>query len=412
MEIIVDHSGCCTELGTSISKLVSQGCKSIMLMQAEDIIHNIPRYKGMLDKALSVASKNGVQIFGGIFPTVFAGETFLDKGSILAGIDSEVHVVTLENITANNILPQIEEGIAPIQNQLKQGDFNTLFVFGDGFGEINLELMDGLNHIVRKYPMNVIGGMTGRGRLKVSHYSIFSPEKLIQNGAVLAFTRLKSSVGVRHGWTPLKGAELEITKNNGCFVERIDNTRAFDRYVQIVSDYDEKSGTLLATEYANPDTFFNIAVKYPLGLIREENGKTTYIDRTPLGVGADRSLQFSVEIPEGTKACLMELEGKSDAEKCQSLAKASIAAYDEAKKTLPSEVKDSRVIMMDCFGRKMAVERMQSVYSQIELKAIAEDQKAIPNSPIGALCFGEISSMGDRHVELHNKTAVVGLVED
>jgi len=248
MKIIVDQNGCCTELGASISQLAAQGCKSIMLLQAENVIDSVSRYKAMLDKALSVALKNDIQIFGGVFPTVFAMETFLDKGSILAGFESDVHIVTLEKVTPDNILPQIEKGIAPIEKQLQQGEFNTLFVFGDGFGEINLELMNGLNHIVEKYPMNVVGGMTGRDKLKVSHFTIFSPDRVIQNGAVLAFTRLSSSVGVRHGWEPLKGTELEVTKTNGCFVERINNMRAFDRYVQIVSTYNEEAASLLMKE--------------------------------------------------------------------------------------------------------------------------------------------------------------------
>lgn len=412
MEIIVDQSGCCTELGNSISQLAAQGYKSIMLLQAEDVIHTIPRYKAMLDKALSVASKNNVQIFGGIFPTVFALKTFLDKGTILAGIDSEVHIVTLESITADNILPQIEKGIRPIEKQLQVGAFDTLFVFGDGFGEINLDLMNGLNHIVQKYPLNIIGGMTGRSKLKVSHYSIFSPEKVIQNGAVLAFSRLSSSVGVRHGWEPLKGTELEITQTNGCFVDRIDNVRAFDRYVQLVSSVDEDAAETLANEYTNPDIFFSIAVRYPLGLILEQHGEYSYIDRTPLGVGADRSLQFSVEIPEGTKACVMHLQGDTDAERCKTLGRSALEAYVEAKNNLSSEVNSSRVIMMDCFGRKMTVEQMMEDYSKIELEHIVRDQDGTPHSPIGALCFGEISSMGKNRVELHNKTAVVGFVED
>ena len=40
------------------------------------------------------------------------------------------------------------------------------------------------------------------------------------------------------------------------------------------------------------------------------------------------------------------------------------------------------------------------------------DQKHNVHSPIGPLTFGEISSMPGNYVELHNKTAVVGLIED
>jgi hypothetical protein len=67
---------------------------------------------------------------------------------------------------------------------------------------------------------------------------------------------------------------------------------------------------------------------------------------------------------------------------------------------------------MDCFGRKTAVEFMGKNYNDIEFKYITKDQKDTSHSPLGPLTFGEISSMPGNYVELHNKTAVVGLIED
>jgi hypothetical protein len=51
-------------------------------------------------------------------------------------------------------------------------------------------------------------------------------------------------------------------------------------------------------------------------------------------------------------------------------------------------------------------------YNDIEFKYITKDQKDTSHSPLGPLTFGEISSMPGNYVELHNKTAVVGLIED
>jgi len=411
MKILVNPDCTFTELGTSISQLAADGYKNIMLLQAEGSLDSMGRYKLAIDMALSAAFRNGVQLFGGIFPGIFDTDTIMDKGSILAGIKSDVHILILENITAENILPQIEKGLAPIQDKLLRKHFKTLFVFGDGFGENNLHLINGLNHIVQKHPLHVMGGMTGRSMIQTSHYTVLTPQNIIQNGAVLVFTQLTSSVGVQHGWEPIEGTKFEITQTNGCFVERLNGLPAFDRYMKFITSFD-KRGNALLDQIKNANDFFNLAIRYPLGLIRKHNGETIYIDRTPLSFGADKSLQFSAEIPVGTRACILHLKGESDEEQCKTLSRAAKQAYLEGEKSFPTGIKNKRVIMMDCFGRKLAVESMGLPYSLVELEEIAQEQGQTPHSPIGALTFGEISSMGHNTVELHNKTAVIGLVED
>lgn len=411
MKIIVNPDRSFADLGKNISQLAADGFNTIMLLQAEGCLDTSGRYKFAIDLALSTAFRNGVQLFGGVFPGVFDTETIMDRGSILAGFKSDVHILVLENITADSILPQIEKGLAPIRDKLLRNHFKTLFVFGDGFGENNLHLINGLNHIVQKRPLHVIGGMTGRSLVQTSQFTVFTPQRIIQNGAVLVFTQLASSLGVKHGWEPIEGTKFEITQTNGCFVERLNGLPAFDRYIKFITSFD-KRGNVLLDQIKNPHEFFNLAVRYPLGLIREHNGETIYIDRTPLSFGADKSLQFSAEIPVGTRACILRMKGESDEERCQALSSAAKQAYLESKNNFPPGIENKRVIMMDCFGRKLTVENMGRSYSQVELKEITQDQGQTHHSPIGVLTFGEISSMGDNSVELHNKTAVIGMVED
>ncbi len=410
MNTVVDKNCCFAKLGSSISKLANNGYKNIMLFQAEGGIPVGAHFKQAFDKA-SVASANGVHIFGGVFPGIFDRTEVMDTGAILVGIKTEVHFLTLEQITLANILPQIEKGLAPIEAQLRNNYYQTLFVFGDGFGENNLHLVNGLNHIVQKYPLRVIGGLTGRNKTRMSHFTIFTPHRVIQNGAILAFTRLSSSIGTRHGWEPLEGSRIEVTQTNGCFIEKLNGFPAYDRYIKLITTYDER-GSAILDQLNNAGDFFNLAVQYPLGLIRKHNGQTTYIDRTPLGVGPDKSLQFSAEIPAGTRACILQLPTSPAGNQYQALSMAAKHAYQEAKKNFPPEIKDKRVIMMDCYGRKLIVERMGRSYSEIELMEICQDQALVPHSPIGVLTFGELSSMDGNYVELHNKTTVVGFVED
>lgn len=84
----------------------------------------------------------------------------------------------------------------------------------------------------------------------------------------------------------------------------------------------------------------------------------------------------------------------------------------ESLENFNSPVSDSRVIVMDCFGRRKVVQKMGQNYEEIEFGMIAADQKGMAHTPMGALPLGEISSMEGPYVELHNKTIVVATMED
>jgi hypothetical protein len=412
MKILIDEIGHFSMFEKQIADLILSGYQNIMVFHAEGGIDLDPKYKQTCDKALISASKKNINIFGGIFPGIFDNGTLMQKGSILIGIESNVHVITLENLFNRDLYTEMEHKITPISDSLTDGEYKTLFVYGDGFGENNHYLINGLNQLVKKYPMNVIGGLTGRSLIKASHYTVFTPAKIIQNGAVLAFTKLESGIGVQHGWEPLIDSELEITQINGCFVEEINGSPALDVYMSIITSQNKEIARRKAQLLKNPDTFFSqVAIKYPLGLIHKEKGKK-YIDRTPIGIGADKSLQFSTQIPTGTRMAILHLKGDSSETQCNNLSQAVKQAYTESQCNFADTTKKRKVIIMDCFGRKTAVEFMGKNYNDIEFKYITKDQKDTSHSPLGPLTFGEISSMPGNYVELHNKTAVVGLIED
>ncbi|MCP4723322.1 MAG: hypothetical protein GY860_28060, partial [Desulfobacteraceae bacterium] len=188
MKIKLDTQGNFKNIEKKVKALDSQGFKNIMIFHGEGGIDQGSRIKTDCDKMLDKAARNNINIFGGIFPGIFDNGKLMDKGSILAGIQSDVHFVTLENLNQPHVIDTLKKGIAPIETDLAQNKFHTLFVFGDGFGELNLNLITSLNWLVEKYPLNVVGGLTGRDDIKASHYTIFTPEKIIQNGALLAFT--------------------------------------------------------------------------------------------------------------------------------------------------------------------------------------------------------------------------------
>jgi len=100
-----------------------------------------------------------------------------------------------------------------------------------------------------------------------------------------------------------------------------------------------------------------VAIKYPLGIIREQGNQQQIIDRTAVSVGADKSLQFSAEIPVGTKVCILHLAGDSPEQQCSIMGDAAQAADIESLENFPGHRPDRRVIIMDCFGRKNALSK-------------------------------------------------------
>ncbi|MCG8619389.1 MAG: FIST C-terminal domain-containing protein [Desulfobacterales bacterium] len=413
MEILVEQNGDYTNIDAQFDALMAQGFKTAMMLYAEGGFVQDPNYKNVIDTRLKNRFENGLQIFGGIFPGIMDNGELMSRGSIIAGIQSKVHIAALEQLDPQSMRQDLETQLAPVKPALENGEFNTLFVFGDGFGENNHHLIDGLNELVAAYPMNVIGGLTGRDQVKAAHFTIFTPEKMIQNGAVLAFTRLESGIGVRHGWEPLLESELEVTAINGCFIEAFNNKPALDVYLDLICSYDQEIQQIRDSVVRDVDLFFDrVAIRYPLGLIRKAKNRKTYIDRTAVSLGGDNSLQFSTEIPVGTEVSILHLKGESKTDQCNQLTNAAISAYRESQRKFPEGTLGKRVIMMDCVGRNKLVTDLGRNFEEVEFKNISQVQRNTDHSPIGPLTFGEISSTGDGGVELHNKTAVVATIED
>ncbi|WDP89960.1 MAG: FIST C-terminal domain-containing protein [Desulfobacter sp.] len=414
MEIIVDQGTDFEGLEANAGIMARKGFKTIMLFHAEGGIDKDPAYKKKCDTLLEKLSKQGIQIFGGIFPGIVDDGRLMERGSIMAGLGCHTHVVTLDSLGRQGLETEIEK---QLQLQTAPGrpfPFKTVFVFGDGFGESNLNLINALNRLIKKHSFKVVGGLAGRNTLKASHYNLFTPDKAIQNGAVLAFTDLESGIGVKHGWIPLPKSQCTITATNHCYVETLNNKPALAFYLDLISQFDptiaKEKRRLMSGD--SDLIFTEVAIRYPLGLIRRQKDGEQIIDRTPVSVGADRSLQFSAEIPEGTKACILHLKGNSPKAQCLNIREAAQIAYLDSLRLFPVQIPEPRVLVMDCFGRKQMIEQLGQDYVSTEFEIIAGDQKGKAHSPFGVLTFGEISSMEAGYVELHNKTAVVATLED
>jgi len=412
MQIIFKPGTGLAEIESAILALKENGYGTAILFYAEGGLGDITDLKQSWDILLKTVARKGIQVFGGIFPAIIDNGRLHPKGSMVIGIQSRVHIITLEHLEKQDIGHTILQQL-PARSPGKEW-FKTLFVIGDGFGEANHNLIAGVTQVVAKHPLQVVGGLAGRDHLKTSHFNIFTPEKIIQNGAVLAFSDVLSSIGVNHGWTPIKDSECTITCTNYCYVETIDNKPALSVYLDLISRIDpriaRRKSALMAGD-ANL-VFKEVAIQYPLGLVRGQGKDKAYIDRTPVSVGADRSLQFSAQIPEGTRVCILQLTGKSSQAQCLNMQQAALAAYLESARSFPETTLSPRTLIMDCFGRRQMVDNLGYDYERVEFDLIAKKQEKKAHSPAGVLTFGEISSTPRGDVELHNKTCVVATLED
>jgi len=146
MKVIVDTQASFESFEKNINALASQGFKHIMVFHGErGIFNTASSLQQDCNKLLGQAFNDQIQIFGGIFPGLVDDGKVLQKGIILVGIYSDVHIVTLANLSRETTLDTLKQGILDIESTLAGNGFQTLFVFADGFGESNLNLINALN---------------------------------------------------------------------------------------------------------------------------------------------------------------------------------------------------------------------------------------------------------------------------
>jgi hypothetical protein len=347
-------------------KSIESNAKSILILSCDENNYDNERLN-------SIISKCSKPILGGVFPQIIFDEQNHTKGAIIAAIDDTLHIHTIENISSDDIDMDelIEESIGELNDEV-----STMFVFVDGLAKnINnliLSLFDNFGLTI-----NYVGG--GSGSLTfVQKPSIYTNEGLKQDCAILATSKLKSSIGVKHGWKTISD-EMQVTSSNGNEVIELNYKPAFEVYKKIVEN--------ISGQKFNDDNFFDIAKGYPLG-INKLSGEA--VVRDPITTDG-KSLICVGDVLENSFITILKGENEL-------LIDATATASQEAKME-----NNHFTLFIDCISRVLFLEDN----FQEEIKAVGQDK----NSLIGALTLGEIANNKKHYLEFYNKTSVVANIE-
>ncbi|GAV19939.1 hypothetical protein MMIC_P0900 [Mariprofundus micogutta] len=325
-----------------------------------------------------------VPFIGGVFPALIHGERACHEGAVIKVFPSIHAPVVVSGLDGEDYaVPELADLLeANSENQ------PTAIVMMDAMTANNTALLSGLfNHVGNK--LHFFGGGTGYSDLQ-HRPSVFTEHGFIQDAAVIAFTALKSSIGVRHGWQRTSDEPIIATRTHKNTVHELNWEPAFDVYKASIKAYGQVD--------MMPDQFYATSSLFPFGLFRE--GQEDVV-RDPIGVNDNGDIQFVSSVPENSVLHL--LHGNSN-----TLVEAASMAADDCQ--LPHDQQASHCLIIDCFSRTLALgDKFES-----ELKAVSDrlnkhGQQAVPE---GAVTLGEISSYGDDYLELFNKTVVIGLLHD
>lgn len=322
-------------------------------------------------------NKADITFMGGIFPKVIHGNTILEKGVVINTLNEIEALFVIENISSKNFsIPDIE---------FKEDVNYSLFTYVDG---LTSNISYYLGELYENYGMqtNYFGG--GAGSLSLQQQPcVFANSGFYQDAAVLCVVRMKSHIGVRHGWNKVDGPFI-VTKAEGNVIKEINWENPYKIYRNVVESH---SGKIF-----DEDNFFDIAKGYPFGILKED---AECIVRDPLMTNDKGELicvgeledNMVVDILNGNEATLVEAAKKATSD---SVEQASIPR---------------KAIVIDCISRILFLEEN----FEKELSSITKTiNNQFPELSIGgALTLGEISSYGEGFLEFYNKTIVVGLFE-
>ena len=200
-----------------------------------------------LIEALNIA---GVKFIGGIFPKVIHGNTILEKGIVVNTLNDVEELYVVNNISQQDYtIPQVN---------FKKEKGYSLFTYVDG---LTSNISHYLSELYENYGMqtNYFGG--GAGSLTLEQKPcVICNEGFFQDAAVVCVMRMHSRIGVRHGWSKVKGPFI-VTKAEGNVIKEINWKNPFEVYKKVVEAHSNKT--------FNDDNFFDIAKGYPFGIVKD-----------------------------------------------------------------------------------------------------------------------------------------------
>ena len=371
MILKIDKTGSVKGFQGAVESAIAAGAKTLLILACDS--------NGYAPSSIDRFLKDiPVPLCGGIFPAIITGAKALRKGNIVLGIPMELDVLYLADLDKRHIDHEaiIDERFSSISN------IKTAFVFVDAFSSGIQNLIGSLFNVFG-LEINYVGAGAGSLSFKPKP-CLFTNRGLVGNGAIIAATRLKSGIGVAHGWQPMEGP-FRVTEAKNNVLRSLDWKPAFEVYRNAVENH---AFTMLDKAH-----FSEIAISHPFGIAKL--GAESIV-RDPVMLRRDGSVVCAGDIPTGAFVDILQGDEKL-------LLKAARMASEDSRRRMDGSAEEQATLFIDCMSRALYLR--SSFHKELE-------QVFSPDRPMfGALTLGEIANNGNSYLEFYNKTTVVAQIE-
>lgn len=367
MIVRTDPEGTAAGLQTLLDEMAADASVGLILVLAGEANGFQP---ASLDALLHACPK---PLVGGVFPKVMHDELCTARGTVVAGLQAQVQVLTLPALGDESLDAAREAQFAA----LRPAPGSTLLMFVDGLNpraDLVLECLFNCLGLEISY----LGAAAGSASFQPVP-CVLSNLGLLRDAAVVALIDAPAGVGVAHGWEPL-GEGLKVTRSAGNRIVSLDWQQPFAAYRAQI-----EAQTPLRFDGTN---FNSIALRYPFGISRMD---CEMVVRAPL-LAQDGQLVCAGAVPQGSFVYV--LCGSED-----TLLDAAGAARAQALAMREEMRPQDALLFIDCISRAFF---LGEHFAQ-ELRTVRQDRTLI-----GVISLGEIANTGRDFLEFFNCTAVVG----
>lgn len=343
-----------------VESLSMTSTEKLMILVGEDSSKN-------LDELMNYLKGKDINFFGGIYSRLLVGSSSLSEGYILQKYEPIYDALVFPHLMRFKIDPE------SLSN-------STALVLIDGLSSMMKDLTDTIyNKVGNK--VSYIGGGAGFYDL-VHRPCIFNNSGIYKDALYICIVKSKVVLSVDHGWKKLDGPFL-VTKSRDNILSTLDNYSAFDVYRDVIEDAE---GIRIGKE-----DFFRFAKDHPFGISKTGS---SLIVRDPISVNEDHEIICVADIPYNSQVYV--LNGNVN-----SLLSSSLEIVRKCSANAPNKYVP---LLFDCISRAMFLEEK----FEEELKNI---QNKLQYQVEGALSIGEISSNTNGELVIHNKSTILGLLE-
>lgn len=343
-----------------VNNLEIKDVEELMILVGEDSYYDV-------EGLISYLNSKNIKFFGGVYSRLLIGDKCESAGFIL-----QKH----EPIYSATVLPYLMR-LKLDKETLKN---STAIILVDG---LSVDIKNLTDTVYNKLGNTVkyIGG--GAGFYDLKHRPcIFDNNGLSKDSLHICIIKSDINIGVEHGWNILEGP-FTVTESKDNTIMKLDNYAAFDVYKDVI----ESAENLILYK----EDFFVYAKDHPFG-ISHKNHKELIV-RDPIAINEKSEIICVADIEEYSD--LYVLKGDANTLLNSSLEVAEHCAKNAPEKYLP--------LLFDCISRAMFLEERFPE----ELKNI---QNKLAYAVEGALSIGEVSSLENGELVIHNKSTILGLL--